>query len=104
MFQTGRMLVSIALKTLWLYQSGTYISLAGFRSSGNILIMFNPWTLVRNAWSAIFRSRANKPADGGVIMHDPAASLPHDLDDPFFDREVQERIAKVIAKSAASKK
>jgi hypothetical protein len=35
-----------------------------------------------------------------VIIHDPAADRPHDMDDPYFDTEVQRRIAGVIARSA----
>jgi hypothetical protein len=32
-----------------------------------------------------------------VIIHDPAAQRPHDLDDPFFDAKIQTRMADVIA-------
>jgi hypothetical protein len=39
----------------------------------------------------------------GVVFHDPASQRPHDLDDPFFDNKVQERIADAIS-SAARKK
>jgi hypothetical protein len=35
-----------------------------------------------------------------VIVHDPEAERPHNLDDPFFDRDAQSRIAGVIAESA----
>ena len=35
-----------------------------------------------------------------VIIHDPDAERPHDLDDPFFDPKVQSRMAGVIADSA----
>ena len=38
-----------------------------------------------------------------VIIHDPAAQRPHDLDDPFHDFKVQSRIADVIAKNAGKK-
>lgn len=40
----------------------------------------------------------------GVLLHDPAALRPHDLDDPFFDSEVQRRLADVIAEAALKKK
>ena len=32
-----------------------------------------------------------------VIVYDPALSKPHDLDDPFFDSKVQERVGTAIA-------
>jgi hypothetical protein len=40
----------------------------------------------------------------GELLHDPAASRPHDLDDPFFDAAVQRRVADVIAGAARKKK
>ena len=55
----------------------------------------------RSAWRVI---TIRKATTSEVVTHDPAASRPHNLDDPFFDQEVQERLAKVIAKSATSKK
>jgi hypothetical protein len=36
-------------------------------------------------------------------LHDPAASSPHDLDDPFFDPVVQSRVATMIAGAAQKK-
>jgi hypothetical protein len=56
--------------------------------------------IFRKAWSALVRRGPAKPA---VVVHDPAASKPHDLDDPFFDRKVQERIGAAIAKAARKK-
>ena len=56
--------------------------------------------LIRKAWSAIVRRVSPKPA---LIIHDPEASKPHDLDDPMFDRKAQERIGAAIAKAAAKK-
>jgi len=57
------------------------------------------WSAVlgRNATSAVASTRA------GVVFHDPGSQKPHNLDDPFFDNKVQERIADVIS-SAAQKK
>ena len=40
------------------------------------------------------------PASPEVIVHDPGAERPHDLDDPFFDPKVQARMAGVIANNA----
>lgn len=49
---------------------------------------------LRRLWSGDAAGRRDVPA---VIVHDPAAAAPHDLDDPFFDRGVQARMADVIA-------
>jgi hypothetical protein len=57
-------------------------------------------SIFRKAWSAILRRKPAKPA---VIVHDPAASKPHDLDDPLFDRKVQGRIGAAIAKAVRKK-
>ena len=60
----------------------------------------------RKVWSAV-RGRNAMSAESsmrtGVVFHDPGSLKPHNLDDPFFDKKVQERIADVIA-SAAQKK
>jgi hypothetical protein len=45
-------------------------------------------------------ANAEHPA---VIVHDPAAQAPHDLDDPFFDSRVQSRMADVIANAGQKK-
>lgn len=42
----------------------------------------------------------SEPEYPEVIVHDPAAQQPRDLDDPFFDSGVQTRIARVIANTA----
>jgi len=54
--------------------------------------------LVRNLWTtaAAPPQPSTRPAPE-IIVHDPEAKLPHDLDDPFFDRKVQSRMAAVIA-------
>jgi hypothetical protein len=39
-----------------------------------------------------------------VIVHDPGATRAHDLDDPFFDDDVQARMADVIAGHAQKNK
>jgi len=59
---------------------------------------------VRGFWFAITRQQSHRAKSSPeVIIHDPAARRPHDLDDPFFDPKVQSRIADVIAKNAAKK-
>jgi hypothetical protein len=56
---------------------------------------------IRHYWSAITGQDALRGADSPeVIVHDPGAARPHDLDDPFFDPAVQARVASVIANSA----
>ena len=39
-----------------------------------------------------------------VVLHDPAAQRPHDLDDPFFDQTVQKRFADVISHAVSDKR
>jgi hypothetical protein len=41
-----------------------------------------------------------RPIAPKVIVHNPDADRPHDLDDPFFSQEVQNRMAGVIARNA----
>jgi hypothetical protein len=62
-------------------------------------------TLLQRAgkyWSK-FTGQNKKHASAGVVLHDPGAQGPHDLDDPFFDPKVQARIGDAIA-SATQKK
>jgi hypothetical protein len=49
---------------------------------------------------AIFGARFSRL---GVIIHDPDLSKPHDLDDPFFDPKVRERVGAMIANAARTK-
>lgn len=68
--------------------------------------MANPFHWL--AWIAdrTWRTRMNKRVSmpkSGELLHDPAASRPHDLDDPFFDAAVQRRVADVIAGAARKK-
>ena len=46
------------------------------------------------------RDPVDEPASPEVIVHDPGAERPHDLDDPFFDPKVQARMASVISSNA----
>jgi len=65
--------------------------------------MRNPFPLAsriaRQLWAA-FVARFTRQPRTGVLLHDPAASRPHDLDDPFFDPNVQQRVAGIIAGAA----
>jgi hypothetical protein len=52
-------------------------------------------------WSGLL-GREPDGADGrihGVILHDPDAQKPKDLDNPFYDAGSQERIGALIAQS-----
>jgi hypothetical protein len=63
--------------------------------------MRNARSSFRDVWSRIMRRLLGRSE---VIIHDPAAAEPHDLDDPLFDRKVQERVGAEIAKAALRKK
>lgn len=56
--------------------------------------------------SAVFGRRARAPSDRiqGVILHDPDAQKPKDLDNPFYDAGSQERIGKLIARSTLDRR
>jgi hypothetical protein len=59
---------------------------------------------VRALWSAMTGQQKARPAPSPeVVVHDPGAERPHDLDDPFFDPAVQSRMAGVIADNAGKK-
>jgi hypothetical protein len=60
--------------------------------------------MLTDAWSAatVRRVRAHVRR-AGVIVHDPQAQDPRDLDDPFVDPDVQERIGKFIARASSQK-
>jgi hypothetical protein len=51
-------------------------------------------------WTITGRPPASETSHPEVIVNDPGADAPHDLDDPFFDPKVQSRIAGVIADNA----
>jgi len=56
---------------------------------------------IRHFWFAMTgQDSVRAPVSPEVIVHDPGAERPHDLDDPFFDPKVQTRIAGVIASNA----
>jgi hypothetical protein len=56
---------------------------------------------VRNLWLAAIGHKA--PNAPEVLRFDRAARAPHDLDDPFFDENVQIRIAETIAATGNKK-
>ena len=57
-------------------------------------------SMLQKLWSFKIGTRPSRPS---VIIHDPDSAKPHDLDDPLFDREVQERMGAVIANAARKK-
>jgi hypothetical protein len=60
---------------------------------------------VRGFWFAMTGHHSvHEPASPEVVVHDPGAERPHDLDDPFYDPKVQARLAGVIASHATKKK
>lgn len=58
------------------------------------------WLLLEKLRSTITGARS---VQTGFILHDPASSKPHDLDDPFFEKKIQERVGQVIATAALEK-
>jgi hypothetical protein len=56
----------------------------------------------KRRWFGARKAEAGKPELPEVIVHDPAAQGPQDLDDVFRDRKVQERVAETIARAARS--
>ena len=73
------------------YRQGFRRTGFGVSSQQSILPIF------RKLWSAVIPTRPSWP---DLMIHDPDSSKPHDLDDPFFDRKVRERVGAVIAKAA----
>ena len=64
-----------------------------------------PWEsrIARRVWTTLTARFTSRPLPK-VLLHDPAASRPHDLDDPFFDPNVQKRMADFIADAARKKR
>ena len=59
--------------------------------------------IARRVWATL-TARFTPRSLPKVTLHDPAASRPHDLDDPFFDPNVQKRMADFIAGAAGKKR
>ncbi len=64
--------------------------------------------LLSRSWRFCLRMVGHDPASarGGaeVIVHDPAAAMPQDLDDPFHSAAVQEKIGQMIADAQAGER
>lgn len=54
---------------------------------------------VRGLLSLVWRLWGGASSKKGpeVFLHDPAATMPHNLDDPFYDAEVQKKVGKILA-------
>jgi hypothetical protein len=73
----------------------------GFRRTGfGVSSRQSVVSIFRRLWSAVVPTRTSRL---DPLIHDPDSSRPHDLDDPFFDRKVQERVGAAIAKAALSR-
>jgi hypothetical protein len=63
--------------------------------------MTGPTQTVRSLWSALIGHQ--EPSRPEVTIHNPAALRAHDLDDPFFDENIQIRVAETIAATGNKK-
>jgi hypothetical protein len=63
--------------------------------------MSGPVQTIRKLWLAA--TRHSEPAAPEVTVYNPAARLAHDLDDPFFDENIQIRVAETIAATGNKK-
>jgi hypothetical protein len=63
--------------------------------------MTGPVQTVRKLWLAA--TGHHEPAASKVVIFDPTARRAHDLDDPFFDDNIQIRMADVIAATGNKK-
>ena len=69
--------------------------------------MPGPMRILSQAVRRFWTGKTDKSATSDypdVIVHDPAAQAPHDLDDPFFERDAQTRMAGVIASAVQADK
>jgi hypothetical protein len=61
--------------------------------------------MLSDAWSAVTVRRVRAHVRrAGVVVHDPHAQDPKNLDDPFIDPNVQERIGKFIARASPTRR
>jgi hypothetical protein len=58
------------------------------------------WRTFVRTWNAVFGARGEKPE---VIVHDPGAQGPKNLDNPFIDPKAQDRVGKLIAGQSSKK-
>jgi hypothetical protein len=58
---------------------------------------------LRSIWAAVTGQKRSVRKAPELMLHDPSSKRPRDLDDPFIDRDVQLRMAQVIANSVEKK-
>jgi hypothetical protein len=59
--------------------------------------------MLSDAWSAVTaRPARSAGCRSTVLVHDPQAHKPKNLDDPFINPDVQQRIGKLIARAASA--
>jgi len=81
---------------------GAPVALAGAARHERIRIAFAPVTRGGSSRLVVCHRRGTS-AKAGVVVHDPDGSKPHDLDDPFFDKDVRDRVGATIADAARRK-
>jgi hypothetical protein len=59
---------------------------------------------LKDLWLSLIGGAHEPKEEPRVVLHDPSADKPHDLDDPFHDPQVQSRMAATISNAVAKKK
>jgi len=59
--------------------------------------MSGAWNALSNRLARFGAVLGRKQSATNLIVHDPAESRPHDLDNPYFDQNIQGRIGATIA-------
>jgi hypothetical protein len=55
---------------------------------------------ISEAFNRLWRNAPGKPRPTPTFtLHDPDAKRPHDLDDPFFEQAVRDRMGHIISKA-----
>lgn len=57
-----------------------------------------------NLFSRVWRFCGGAPSHPELFVHDPAAAMPYNLDDPFQGGAFQERVGKLLAAARAGGK
>jgi hypothetical protein len=60
-----------------------------------------PTNLFARAWRFCRGGASSRRPE--VFLHDPAGAMPHNLDDPFHDAEVQAKVGKILAGNRAKR-
>jgi len=57
-----------------------------------------------NLLSRAWRFCGGAPSHPELFVHDPAAGMPYNLDDPFHGAKFQEKVGKLLAAASAGRK